>query len=482
MQGKDSHLSLPSSSSDSTAPTTIVTMVQTDEPPSSPAVKTTSQIPLRFRMPSGDIIHRGIAIASTTVGQLKALLAIETIPANRMRLVRAGQALQDDTRTLESYNVSKNDTIYVVRGAQNETPAITPEALSRVDSQGDESMPGMPGDPMSGLMEAPFMKGLMSNSNFMREMLMNHPQMKKLAEENVEVAHMLRHPELFETMVASQKPQIMREMLRNNDRAISNIEAMPGGFNHLQQMYKGVQEPLMEAERPKNESTDAMNRAFAMRFNITPTTIQDIIDKDQPNSAALPNPWQAPQVPLMQRPRTISTRDITAPSFASSFRPRLTTQPTEQPRASRLPHRTQHPFAHFRPAQHHLDSDSNASNHPSMSFLQSILTSSRNVPSPTHATQETITAAARAPTAAVTSSSTTMARPSGSVVSSPVTVTQPSTRYIKQLEEMRLMGFTDDEKNTRALALTGGDMNGAIEWLINYGNSSGESTNASRSK
>jgi hypothetical protein len=114
-----------------------------------------------------------------------------------------------------------------VRGAQNGTPAITPEALSRVDSQTDQSSPfGMSNDPMSGLMESPFMKvginynssssqavfnigkelsftnqihqNLMSDSNFMREMIVNHPDMKKLAEENLEVAHMLQHPELFE--------------------------------------------------------------------------------------------------------------------------------------------------------------------------------------------------------------------------------------------------------------------------------------------
>jgi ubiquilin len=47
----------------------------------------------------------------------------------------------------------------------------------------------------------------------------------------------------------SRKPQLMREMMRNNDRALSNIEAMPGGMNHLQRMYKSVQEPMYEMER-----------------------------------------------------------------------------------------------------------------------------------------------------------------------------------------------------------------------------------------
>lgn len=34
---------------------------------------------------------------------------------------------------------------------------------------------------------------------------------------------------------------LMREYMRNNDRALSNIEALPGGFNALRQLYENVQ-------------------------------------------------------------------------------------------------------------------------------------------------------------------------------------------------------------------------------------------------
>jgi len=40
---------------------------------------------------------------------------------------------------------------------------------------------------------------------------------------------------------------LMREYVRNNDRAMSNLEALPGGFNALRQLYENVQEPLMNA-------------------------------------------------------------------------------------------------------------------------------------------------------------------------------------------------------------------------------------------
>eukprot|EP00882_Tetradesmus_deserticola_P034827 GHRQ01040114.1.p2 GENE.GHRQ01040114.1~~GHRQ01040114.1.p2 ORF type:complete len:100 (-),score=29.86 GHRQ01040114.1:39-338(-) len=34
---------------------------------------------------------------------------------------------------------------------------------------------------------------------------------------------------------------LMREYMHNNDRALSNIEALPGGFNALRQLYENVQ-------------------------------------------------------------------------------------------------------------------------------------------------------------------------------------------------------------------------------------------------
>jgi hypothetical protein len=40
---------------------------------------------------------------------------------------------------------------------------------------------------------------------------------------------------------------LMREYMRNNDRALSNIEALPGGFNALRQLYENVQVCMLPA-------------------------------------------------------------------------------------------------------------------------------------------------------------------------------------------------------------------------------------------
>jgi hypothetical protein len=42
---------------------------------------------------------------------------------------------------------------------------------------------------------------------------------------------------------------LMREYMRNNDRALSNIEALPGGFNALRQLYENVQVCMLLTQR-----------------------------------------------------------------------------------------------------------------------------------------------------------------------------------------------------------------------------------------
>jgi hypothetical protein len=47
----------------------------------------------------------------------------------------------------------------------------------------------------------------------------------------------------------ARNPQLMREQMRTTDRALSNIESHPEGFNMLRRMYTDVQEPLQVSAR-----------------------------------------------------------------------------------------------------------------------------------------------------------------------------------------------------------------------------------------
>jgi ubiquilin len=81
----------------------------------------------------------------------------------------------------------------------------------------------------------------------------------------------------------------MREMQRNNDRALSNIEAIPGGFNHLRRMYNTFQSPMESALTPGGSSSDeANNERLARELNV------ESVPENSLNTQALPNPWAAP--------------------------------------------------------------------------------------------------------------------------------------------------------------------------------------------
>merc|ERR1719473_52860 len=84
-------------------------------------------------------------------------------------------------------------------------------------------------------------------------MLHANPQMRQVMENNPEIAHMLNDPDVLRQSLASARnPQLMREMTRNTDRALSNIEAHPGGHNMLRRMYETVQAPLYDIEPGAN--------------------------------------------------------------------------------------------------------------------------------------------------------------------------------------------------------------------------------------
>src|SRR5690554_4739225 len=89
----------------------------------------------------------------------------------------------------------------------------------------------------------------------------------------------------------ARNPKLMKQALRNNDRALSNLEMIPGGFNHLRRMYHSVQEPMEASRNAPEPSTDDLNERFAAMLNADTRSNAGAL-----NTTALPNPW-APRTP-----------------------------------------------------------------------------------------------------------------------------------------------------------------------------------------
>lgn len=148
---------------------------------------------------------------------------------------------------------------------------------------------------LSQIMENPLVQDMMSNPDLMRHMIMANPQMQQLMERNPEISHMLNNPELMrQTMELARNPAMMQEMMRNQDRALSNLESVPGGYNALRRMYTDIQEPMFTAAREQFGN----NPFSSLAGNSDNSSSQPLRTE---NREPLPNPW-SPSPPTSQAP------------------------------------------------------------------------------------------------------------------------------------------------------------------------------------
>merc|ERR1719191_2102450 len=88
----------------------------------------------------------------------------------------------------------------------------------------------------------------MSNPETMRAMVRMNPQMNQLMEQRPEIAGILEDPEILQqSMRMAANPSLMREMMRNADRSIGNLDVIPGGHNALRRAHEEVADPIFDA-------------------------------------------------------------------------------------------------------------------------------------------------------------------------------------------------------------------------------------------
>ncbi|CEG45154.1 Ubiquitin-like protein [Plasmopara halstedii] len=252
---------------------------------------------LHVKTTSGKTFSVEVALNSSVLNCKEALVTLTDVPVALQRLIYKGKVLKDD-QTLESYGIQANDTIYFVKGSGRPAKPATDTTTSSSTNSGSApaatptpvAAPAAAANPLgfpffSGtdagaanhgnifgslltapnmqqmqqqmmenpeivrqMMDSPMMQNILSNPDIMRNIMQSNPAMQQLMEQNPQFSHIMNDPELLRQSVeAVRNPAAMREMMRNQDTALRNIESHPEGFNALRRMYHDVQEPLMNA-------------------------------------------------------------------------------------------------------------------------------------------------------------------------------------------------------------------------------------------
>ncbi|XP_043661387.1 ubiquilin-1 [Drosophila teissieri] len=229
-------------------------------------------------------------------------------------LIFAGKIMKD-TDTLKMHNIKDNLTVHLVIKAptrNNEVPARQPAdvrqtpfglnqfgGLAGMEALGAGSNTFMDlqarmqnellnnSDMLRSLMDNPLVQQMMNNPDTMRQLITSNPQMQDLMQRNPEISHMLNNPDLLrQTMELARNPSMLQELMRSHDRAMSNLESVPGGYSALQRIYRDIQEPMM------NAATESFGRnPFAGLVDGGGSGAGINPQQGTENRNPLPNPW-----------------------------------------------------------------------------------------------------------------------------------------------------------------------------------------------
>ena len=197
-----------------------------------------------------------------TVGELKSQLEADVgVPPEQMRLIYAGQVLKDQ-QTLASYNIEDGRTVHLMQGAAAPAASITSPAQSGASA-------ASPGGGLAALAGSMAVCGFKLpqarvqrpelTCEMVQSLMTDEPErMQAIIEQNPQIGHVINNPDVLrEILAATRTPAHERELMRIADRAMSNIESHPQGFNMLRRMYDSVQEPLMDAASGALNTSDA---------------------------------------------------------------------------------------------------------------------------------------------------------------------------------------------------------------------------------
>merc|ERR1719163_374941 len=121
----------------------------------------------------------------------------------------------------------------------------------------------------------------MSNPQMMESVLNMNPQLRELVERNPEIRSVFSDTRMMrQQLQAMMDPQMRAMMMRNVDRAMSNLETVPGGMDALRRLHNDIQDPLWDAMQGQDQQSGSAPQTY---------TAQDT--SQAPSAAPMSNPF-----------------------------------------------------------------------------------------------------------------------------------------------------------------------------------------------
>jgi len=299
--------------------------------------------------------------------KIKVSAEFNNTPVGQLCLIFSGKILKDED-TLGTHNITDGMTVHLVIRSGNSTPSNQTQQSQEQQQQVPRGNPaqtpfglgglgGLSGmsdigfgssnfmemqqrmqegimnnpDFMRQIMDSPLTQSMMSNPEMIRSLIQGNPQMRQLMDRNPEIGHMLNNPDILrQTMEVARNPAMLQELMRNQDRAMSNLESLPGGQNALHRMYRDIQEPMLNAAQEQMGSNPFQALGGNNAGSNSGTTGQPSTGE---NAAPLPNPWGGNAATTTSTASTTSSSSTTSGSslFTSPGMQSLLSQMTQNP-------------------------------------------------------------------------------------------------------------------------------------------------------
>ena len=227
---------------------------------------------------------------------------------------------------------------------------------------------------------------------------------------------------------------MMQELIRTSDRAMLNLESIPGGMSALERDFREIHAPIIEAA---NEQHNPYITSRSSHF----TSLENNPQRGVENRTPLPNPWCSEGNDSIKNSSrnslsSVLDEDLISTVFDPNLNPELQLI-LDSPRGFNALLRIREGMKELRRVIN--EANINTINSPISSSTQKFIESSdhesdRRIPNLINDIQSINTSS--------------------------------ENLYQTQLEQLNAMGFVDDQANIQALEVTSGNLEDAVKWLL----------------